>query len=52
MFKSLGRLAGDIVDIATAPVEIAADAARVVTKPVAQSAKQMTKDFKEVFDEA
>lgn len=50
MFKSLLNLGKDIVDIATAPVEIAADLTRTVTKPAADLAKEMAQDYKEDED--
>ena len=46
MFKSLLNLTGDLVKIATAPVEVAADLARVVTKPVADVAEDVVDEVK------
>ena len=46
MFKSLFELTKDVVDIAIAPVEIAVDVAREVTKPVAELAKDIVEEFK------
>ena len=47
MFKSLFSLAEDIVDIAVAPVEIAVDLTRAVTKPVAEAAQEAVDAVKE-----
>lgn len=46
MLKSLFGLTEDVVKIAVAPVEIAVDAARIVTKPVADMADDITKEVK------
>ncbi len=52
MFKSIFGLAGDIVNVVTAPVEIAADLTRAVTKPVAEAVKDIVMDVKDsVIDE-
>ncbi len=51
LFKSLGKLVGDVADIALAPVEIAVDMTRVVTKPVADMAKEMTEEIKKDVEE-
>jgi len=48
MFDSLLKLTGDVVKIAVAPVEIAVDTARVVTKPVADVAEEIVKGVKDV----
>lgn len=50
MFKSWMNLATDVVKIAAAPVEIAADAARIITKPVADVAKDVVKEIKKTAD--
>ena len=47
MFKSLIELTTDVVKVASAPVEIVADVARVVTKPVADIAGDVVKEVKE-----
>ena len=51
MFKSLINLAGDVVKIVTAPVEVVADVARVVTKPLADVAETVVDEVKEVTDD-
>lgn len=48
MFKSLIGIVKDVAEIAAAPVEIAADLTRVVTKPVADIAKATADEVKEV----
>ena len=48
MFKSLFSLAGDVVTIATAPVELAVDLTRTVTKPLADASKQVVEGVKEL----
>ena len=48
MFGSLAGLLGDVVKVATAPVEIALDAARIVTKPAADLAQEAAKEVKQV----
>lgn len=48
MFKSLFKLAGDVVSIAAAPVEVAADITRTVTKPLADVSKQVVEGVKEL----
>ena len=47
MFKSLLGLGKDIVDIATAPVEVVIDVTRAVTKPIADVAKEVVEEVKE-----
>lgn len=51
MFKSLAGLVGDIVEIASAPVEVAVDLTRAVTKPVADIAQEVVRELKEVVDD-
>jgi hypothetical protein len=51
MLKSLFGLAEDVVKVVAAPVEIAVDAARIVTKPVADVAEEVVKEVKEVSKE-
>ena len=48
MLKSLLGVVTDVVEIAAAPVEIAADVTRAVTKPVADAAKETVKGVKEI----
>jgi len=51
MFGSLLKLTKDVAEIVTAPVEIAIDAARVVTKPTADMVQDAVKDLKEATEE-
>ena len=51
MFKSLLGLGEDVLKIATAPVEIAVDLTRTVTKPVADAAQDVVKEIKSDVDE-
>lgn len=46
MFKSIFDLAGDVAKIVVAPVEIAVDLTRVVTKPLADIAEGATEEVK------
>jgi len=46
MFGSLFDLAEDVCDIVSAPVEIVAETARVVTKPIADVAKEVVEEVK------
>jgi len=46
MIDSLIGIATDVVKIAVAPVEIALDATRVITKPVADLAEEVAKEVK------
>lgn len=46
MFGSLLGVATDLVKIAAAPVEIAADLTRAVTKPIADAATETAKAVK------
>ena len=48
MFKSLLNITTDVVKIASAPVEIALDTTRAVTKPVADLCEETVKEIKEV----
>ncbi len=48
MLGSLFGLGKDLVSIATAPVEVAVDLVRVVTKPVADVAKDITAGVKDL----
>lgn len=47
MLKSLFGLVEDTVKIASAPVEIALDTTRVVTKPIADLAQEAVEEVKE-----
>ena len=51
MFDSLIKLTKDVVDIAVAPVQVAVDVTRVVTKPVADVANATAGTIKELTDE-
>lgn len=51
MFDSLIGLTKDVVKIATAPIEIALDTTRLVTKPLAEASKEITSDIKETVNE-
>lgn len=46
MFKSLMGVVGDAVKIVAAPVEIALDVTRAVTKPIADVAQEAVKEIK------
>lgn len=48
MFKSLLDLAGDVVTIAAAPVKITADVARLVTRPLADVARDTAEGVEEL----
>lgn len=48
MFGSLAGLIGDVAKVVAAPVEIAVDAARVITKPAADLAQEAAKEVKKV----
>ncbi len=52
MFKSLYNLTKDVVEIAAAPVEVAADLTRIATKPVADLAKEAKEVVSEATNEA
>ena len=51
MFKSIFNVAADVVKIAVAPIEIAADLTHVVTKPVAELAEDVVDMVKAAIDE-
>lgn len=51
LFDSIVKLTKDITDIALAPVEIAVDITRVVTKPIADEVKEVVKDIKDEADD-
>lgn len=47
MFGSLIGIVSDAVKIAAAPIEIAADVTRAVTKPIAEVAQEVVKEVKD-----
>lgn len=47
MFGSLAGLVGDVLKVAAAPVSVALDVTRAVTKPLADAAEEVAKDVKE-----
>ncbi len=47
LFKPLFDVAGDLVELALAPVEIATHLTREVTKPLADAAKDVVEAVKE-----
>ena len=51
LFDSLKDLAEDIFDIATAPIKVAVDTTRVVTKPIADAANEITDEVKDALDD-
>ncbi len=51
MFESLTNLLTDVVKITTAPIELVAASARVITKPVADVAKNAVEAVKEEFED-
>lgn len=51
MFSSLLNVAKDVTRTVAAPVEIALDAARVVTKPIADAASETASAVKETTRE-
>lgn len=50
MIKSLLGVVTDVAKIAAAPVEIAADVTRAVTKPVADLSEEAVKEVKEMTE--
>jgi hypothetical protein len=48
MFKSILGLVDDVATIVTAPVEVAIDVTRVLTKPVADVAKATKDEIKTI----
>lgn len=50
LLKSVADLAVDVVKVAVAPVEIVADLAGAVVKPVAEVAKDLVADVKSLKD--
>lgn len=51
MFKSIFGLVSDVATIVTAPVEMAVDATRIITKPLAEVAEEAVEAVKEELDE-
>ena len=51
MFKSFLCLVDDVAKVAKAPVEIAVDLTRVVTKPAADLAEEAVKEVKEMTED-
>lgn len=50
LLKSAFNLAGDVVSVAIAPVEIAVDLAGAAVKPLAAVAKDLARDVKSLKD--
>lgn len=51
MFDSLLNLTGNILKVATAPIEIVADVAAAVTKPIAEFSQDIVRDVKDALDD-
>lgn len=51
MFKSIVNLFEDVTRIATAPVEVLTDTARVITKPIADTAQNVVDAAKGLIDD-
>ena len=51
LLKSIFNVAKDVTEIALAPVEIAVDLTRQVTKPIAEAAKEVVEDVKSDVEE-
>ncbi len=51
MFGSLVGIVTDVAKIAVAPIEIALDTTRVVTKPVADLTQEVVKEVKKASEE-
>ena len=47
MFKSLLGIVEDVTKIVSAPVEIAIDVTRALTKPIADASQEVVKEVKE-----
>lgn len=50
IFDSILGITKDVVDVVKAPVEIAIDVTREVTKPVADAAKEIVEEVKDLTD--
>jgi len=46
LMKSLTYLSKDLVQITVAPVEIVVDSARIITKPIAETSKEIVSEIK------
>lgn len=51
LIKTVTDVASNVVDVVVAPVEIAADLAKVTTAPLAGMAREVSREVKEVTDE-
>lgn len=51
LIKSFTLLGEDVIGVVTAPVEIAVDTARVITKPIADMSKDISKEVKKSTEE-
>ena len=51
MFDSIFGVAGDVLRVVTAPIEIAADAAKAITQPLAEAAQEVVDSVKELKDD-
>ena len=51
MFDSLFNLTKDIVKIVTTPIEVTVDLTRVLTKPIADIAEDVTSSVKEMIND-
>lgn len=47
MFGALAGLVGDVAKVAAAPVSVAVDLTRAVTKPAADAAEQVAREVKQ-----
>lgn len=50
LFDSIKKLTEDTVDIVTAPVRVAVDTARIVTKPIADVAREAADEVEDAAD--
>jgi hypothetical protein len=50
LLNSVVSLASDVVKVVIAPVEMAVDLAGAAVKPIAEVAKELTKDIKSLKD--
>lgn len=51
LFDDLSNIAKDGFDIVTTPVKIGAKVTREITKPIAEAARDVEKDFSSLFDD-
>ena len=49
IFDSIANLAGDVVKLVSAPVEVVIDVADAVVKPLAEVATELTEDIKDLI---